>query len=205
MLQRVLHKVLQRRGKFFTCRVVIPRDLQGLLGRVEITRSLRTSDLRKASRKNLLWRPHIGPLLGHLRRYGRFMKQDELEALTQRYLAASFDEIEDRLALAWSPAGIEIHSSQLNERCHELSGALATADMPSAIELAAEMAPQADELAQRKLARRLIEARLEATIAELRAVAGEPLIPRSYFTGCGSGKVHLPVKISLRGLYRRTQ
>jgi integrase len=38
-----------------------------------------------------------------------------------------------------------------------------------------ELAPQADELAQRKLARRLIEVRLEAATAELRAIAGEPL------------------------------
>lgn len=103
------------------------------------------------------------------------MKQDELEALTQQYLAASFDEIEDRLALDWNSTGIEIHSSHLNERCHELSGALAAADVSSAIELAMEMAPQADELAQRKLARRLIESRLQAAMSELRAIAGEPL------------------------------
>ena len=167
--------MLQRRGKVFTSRIVVPRDLRGLLGRVEITRSLRTSDVREANRKNLLWEPHIGTLLGHLRRHGRWMKQDELEALTQRYLVASFDEIEDRLALDWNPAGLELYSSHLNERCHELSGALASADLSSGIELAIEMAPQADDVAQRKLARRLIEARLQAAIAELRAVAGEPL------------------------------
>jgi integrase len=167
--------VLQRRQKYFTSRIVIPRDLRGQLGRVEITKSLRTTDPREAGRRNLLWEPHIGTLLNHLRRHGRGMKQHELEELTQRYLSASFDEIEDRLALDWSPAGIEVHSSHLNEQCHELSGALACADMSSAIKLAAEMAPEADELALRKLARRLIESRLQAAIAELRAVAGEPL------------------------------
>jgi len=166
--------VLHRRGKVFTSRIVVPRDLQGLLGRVEITKSLRTTDLREANRKNLLWRPHIGTLLGCLRRHGRGMKQDEMEALTQRYLAASFDEIEDRLALDWSPDGLEFYSSQLNDRCHELSGALAAADLSSAIQLATEMVPEADELAQRKLARRLIEARLQAAMGELRAIAGEP-------------------------------
>jgi len=103
------------------------------------------------------------------------MKQEELEALTQRYLATSFDEIEDRLALDWSPAGIEVHSSQINERCHELSGALAAADVSSTMELAREMAPHADEHTQRKLARRLIEAQLQASMAEIRAMAGEPL------------------------------
>lgn len=167
--------MLQRRKKIFVSRIVVPRDLQGLLGRVEITKSLRTSDRREANRRNLLWEPHIGTLLGHLRRRGRFMKQDELEALTQRYLATSFEEIEERLALDWSPEGFEEYSFQLNERCHELSGALANADLSLAIGLAADMAPQADELARRKLARRLIEVQLTASMAELRAIEGEPL------------------------------
>jgi integrase len=167
--------MLQRRGNFFTSRIVVPRDLQGLLGRVEITRSLRTTDLREANRKNLLWEPHIGTLLSRLRKHGSSMKQGELEQLTQRYLAASFDEIEDRLALDWTPAGLEEYSSQLNELCHDISGALAHADTSSTISLAREMAPDADDLSHRKLARRLIEVRLTAAMAELRAVAGEPL------------------------------
>ena len=103
------------------------------------------------------------------------MKQGELEALTQRYLVTSFDEIEDRLPLDWTPAGLDEYSSQLNEKCHGLSNALSEADMSSAIDLAREMAPQADELSQRKLARRLIEVRLDAAVAELRAIAGETL------------------------------
>lgn len=45
----------------------------------------------------------------------------------------------------------------------------------AARKLAVELAPRADELAQRKLTRRLIEARLEAATAELRAIAGELL------------------------------
>ena len=153
----------------------MPADLRRLLRRAEILRSLRTTDTSEALRRQSLWESHVGILFNHARRRGRLMKHEELEELTQRYLSASFEEIEDRLALDWSPAGIEVHSSQLNERCHELSGALAAADLSSAIELAVEMAPQADELAQRKLARRLIEVQLDAAIAELRAVAGEPL------------------------------
>ncbi len=153
----------------------MPADLQRLLHRAEITRSLRTADARDAHRRHSLWECHVGILFNHVRRHGRLMTQDELDELTQRYLAASFDEIEDRLALDWSAAGLEIHSSQLNERCHELSGALSAADMSSTIELAMQMAPLADGQAQRKLARRLMEARLQAATAELRAVAGEPL------------------------------
>jgi hypothetical protein len=152
--------MLQRRRKVFASRIVVPRDLQSLLGRVEVTKSLRTTDLREAQRKNLLWLPHIGTLLSRLRRHGRFMKHDELEELTQRYLAASFDEIESQLALDWEPNGLEIASSLLNERCHEMAAAPSLADMSSTITLAREMAPAADELSQPKLARRLIESRL---------------------------------------------
>lgn len=176
VLQRVLHQVLHRRGKVFTSRIVIPRDLRGLLGRVEITKSLRTTDLREATRKNLLWEPHIGTLLGHLRKHGRWMKQGELEALTQRYLVTSFDEIEDRLALDWTPGGLEIYSSQLNERCHALSDALASADLSEAIPEAQAMAPEAGETFHRKLARRLIEVQLQTAVAEMRAISGQPLV-----------------------------
>ncbi len=168
--------MLQRRGNFFTSRIIVPRDLQGILGRVEITRSLRTADPREANRRRLLWEPHIGTLLGLLRKNGRFMTKDQLDALTRQYLVASFDQIEERLALDWTPEGLEIHSSQLNERCHELSGALASADLSGAMGLAAEMAPGADELSLRKLARRLIEVRLDTAVAELRALAGETLM-----------------------------
>ncbi|WP_158881333.1 site-specific integrase [Rhodanobacter sp. L36] len=103
------------------------------------------------------------------------MKQGDLDELTQRYLAATFDEIEDRLALDWTAGGLDVYSSQLNERCHELSQALAAADVSSTIELAVGMAPEAEAIAHRKLARRLIEAQLHSAHAELRALAGEPL------------------------------
>jgi hypothetical protein len=63
------------------------------------------------------------------------MKQGELEALTQRYLVASFDKIEERLVLDWTPAGLDEYSSQLNEKCHSLSNALSEADMSSTIGL----------------------------------------------------------------------
>lgn len=154
----------------------MPADVQRPLRRAEIIRSLRTTDASEALRRQSLWEPHVGILFNHVRRRGRSMTPEELEALTQRYLLTSFDEIEDRLALeSWSLAGLEIHSSQLNERCHALSVALAGADMSSAIELAGEMAPHADELVRRKLARRLIEVQLKAGVYEMRAIAGEPL------------------------------
>lgn len=103
------------------------------------------------------------------------MTNDQLDELTQRYLAASFDEIEDRLALDWSADGLEEYGFQLNERCHDLAGDLAEADLSRTIELAEQMAPGADPVKIRVLARRLIEVQLKAAMAELRAIGGASL------------------------------
>lgn len=167
--------MLQRRGNSFTSRIVVPRDLQALLGRVEITRSLRTADLREANRRRLLWEPHIGTLLGVLRKNGRFMTKDQLDALTRQYLIASFDEIEARLALDWTPGGLEEYSFQLNEKCHDLAGSLAELDLSQTLPVARRLAPEASETDLRVLARRVLEAQLTATKAELRVLSGEPL------------------------------
>lgn len=167
--------MLQIRGKVFTSRILVPSRLQGLLGRVEITKSLRTTDAREAARRLSLWESHVGILLDHVRRRGVRMTQQELERLTRDYLAVSFEEIEERLALNWTPGGLEIYSSQLNERCHELSYALSVADVSSALPHAWAMAPQADERFHRKLARRLIEVQLSTAAAEIKAISGEPL------------------------------
>lgn len=168
--------MLQIRGKVFTSRIVVPSRLQGFLGRVEITKSLRTTDAREAARRLSLWESHVGVLLDHVRRRGARMTQDELNRLAGEYLAKSFDEIEDRLALDWTVGGFEIYSSQLNERCHALSGALASGDLSETLPAAQEMAPGADETFHRKLARRLIEAQLQTAVAEMRAISGEPLV-----------------------------
>jgi hypothetical protein len=167
VLQRVLKDVLQLRRQVFTSRIVIPSRLQRLIGRVEITKSLRTTDTREAARRQSLWESHIGVLLSHVGKYGALMTQEELDALKRQYLAASFDEIENRLALDWTVEGLDEYSSQLNEHCHALSGALSTADMSSTIGEARKLALNADELSQRKLARMLIEAQLTAAMAEM--------------------------------------
>lgn len=168
--------MLQTRGRVFTSRIVVPSRLQGLLGRIEITKSLRTTDAREAARRLSLWESHVGVLLDRVRKSGARMTQEELERLTRDYLAKSFDEIEDRLALDWTPEGFEIYSSQLNERCHALSDALASADLAEALPEAQGMAPEADEMFHRKLARRLVEVQLQTAIAEIRAISGEPLV-----------------------------
>ncbi len=94
MLQRVLHL----RRQVFTSRIVLPGRLQRLFGRVEIIKSLRTTDAREAVRRQSLWESHVDVLIRHVGKYGVLMTQEELEALTWQYLAASSDEIESRLA-----------------------------------------------------------------------------------------------------------
>jgi integrase len=175
--------MLQRRGQVFASRIVIPSTLQPLLRRVEITRSLRTTDAREARRRLGLWETHIGSFFSLVRKHGSFMTPAQLDELTRQYLAATFDEIEDRLALDWSPAGLDEWSFQLNDRCHELSAALAHGDLSSTLGEALKMAPEADELSQRKLARRMLEVRLRAGIAELDALAGNPLKRPKEITG----------------------
>lgn len=168
--------MLQRRGQVFASRVVIPSTLQPLLRRVEITRSLRTTDAREARRRLGLWETHIGSLFARVRKYGSTMTPELLDALARQYLITTFDEIEDRLAMdGWTPGGLEEWGFQLSERCYEISGALVDGDLSSTIEQARELAPDADEQFQRKLARRMLEARLSAGQAELRTLSGEPL------------------------------
>lgn len=168
--------MLQRRGRGFASRIIIPAGLQVFLGRVEITRSLRTTDARIAARRLSLWESHIQTLFNRLRRSARCMTKEELDELTYRYLDASFDDIEARLALDWTPGGLEEYSFQLNERCHDLAGSLAELDIKDTLPIACELAPEgSSEMEQRMLARRLLEVQLTAAKAELRVLGGEPL------------------------------
>src|SRR5688500_8449885 len=138
--------MLQRRRHGLTCRMVIPVDVQTFIGSIDITRSVRTRDAREASRRQTCWKSPMYSLLNHVRRHGDLMTREELDELTQRYLLQSFDEIEARLALDWSPAGLAEYSFQLNERCHDLSGTLADGDLSAVIKLAQGLAPDSDEL-----------------------------------------------------------
>lgn len=57
-----------------------------------------------------------------------------------------------------------------------VTAALAYGDYSSALDRARGLLPDADELTHAKLARRLLEAELEAIKAECRALSGEPLV-----------------------------
>lgn len=173
--------MLRLRGRTYMSRTLVPASLQALLGRSEITKSLRTSDKREALRRLHKWEGRIDRLLTVLRRQGATMTREELDILVAVYTEATFDRIEDTLALEWSEAGLDQYRWDLNDRAHELAGALSHADPEAALGLAREMAPEAPEEVLRKLARRLMETQLRALKAELLALSGEPLDrPRGY-------------------------
>lgn len=104
------------------------------------------------------------------------MDRQQLDSLTRRFLLATFDQIEDRLALdGWEPAGREAHASDLVDSGHDLAGALERGDYSPVMAAAEALAPEATPEALRKLARRLLEVKLEAITAEIAAFNGEPL------------------------------
>jgi integrase len=106
------------------------------------------------------------------------MTREQLDELTRRYLRATFDEIEERLALEWRAADRDAHAFALEERGHATAGALAEGDFASVVDKARALAPEASPEDLRKLSRRLLEVDQEAVRAELRALGGEPLALR---------------------------
>ena len=110
------------------------------------------------------------------------MDRSQLDTLARRYLSTRFDEVEGALALEWDqPKGNaevarDVWADELTEQCERLTAALARGDFAGVIGDARSMLPDADDDTQRKLARRLLEAQLEAHKATLRALSGEPLV-----------------------------
>lgn len=106
------------------------------------------------------------------------MTTDQIDTLVSRYLGAKFAEIEDNLALDWShPVDRDARVFSLTERAELLSAQLAHFDFGDALVQAAQLMPTADLEAHRRLARRLIEAELEALSAELVGMRGG-ILPR---------------------------
>jgi len=175
VLQGKQRKVLQRRGKIYTSRVVVPVDLQPLLHRVEITRSLRTSERRKALRRLGLWEAHVGLLMTTIRLQGTGMMREQLDQLVNKYLSKTFEQIEDRLAMEWSEVSQDVHQGDLCEEAERLSAGLSRIDYSLGLGEALKLLPGAQEETLRTLARRLMEAKLEVIKAELKALSGEPL------------------------------
>lgn len=117
------------------------------------------------------------------------MKREQLDALARRYLSARFDEIESGLAintLDGSGAWRDALADRLEERHGRMSACLVEGDFTDVSALADKYAPEADPETRAKLARRLVEAELEAIGAEIKALYGEPLVMPSLATTAGA-------------------
>lgn len=122
-----------------------------------------------------LWEARMGAFLQQVDRKLLSMTREEIEDLYRQYLDARFDEIEERLSRPLSTDGNQVASFYLNDEAHRISAALAHGEVDEKLPAAQGLAPNADADAQRRLARRLLEADLTATVAELNALEGRPL------------------------------
>ena len=104
------------------------------------------------------------------------MDRSQLDSLASRYLSTRFDHTEEWLAETSDEVARDVIGDELAERGDAVTAALAYGDYSSALDRARDLLPDADELTRAKLARRLLEAELEAIKAECRALSGEPLV-----------------------------
>jgi hypothetical protein len=191
---------LQRRRSTyaFASRTVVPIDLRPLVQRREIVRSLETSDLKEARSRAAQWEGHVAGLFRRLRHNGRAMDRGQIDALVSSYLDTELQGAETRLATgAWNLKANNhgehgdwnnVAQSLLAEQAEELEEALAYNNLKSTLGIAQQMLPQSTTEAQQVLARRLLETKYEAVMAELRALQGKPL-PRLTVTAGAPAQV----------------
>lgn len=165
-----------KRGAVYHVRFHVPADLWPRVGRTQIWRSLHTGDLRIAHQRARAACDAARAYFHHVRTRGRFMDRSQLDSLARRYLSTRFDQAENALALEWDDTGRDVWGDELEDQCGRLTAALASCDYSGAMDDARSMLPEGDADTQRKLARRLLEAQLEAHKATLRALSGEPLV-----------------------------
>ena len=85
--------------KTFYRRVQIPRKIrQYFKGRVEIWRSLKTSDKDEATFRAAQFDAQTRRLFLTLKKHGERMKADQIDALVQHWLETEFDELDDYMA-----------------------------------------------------------------------------------------------------------
>lgn len=169
--------MLRRKG-LFTTRVCIPAELQDLIGRRELWRSTQTGDPREARLREALWRHHFEALFLQLRRSAGTMAQAQLSALVTEYLEARLEEVEERLAFSLRGASEKDRDAWVDSIAEQLQGIevqLMHGDYSQTESEARRLLPDAGEIGQAILARRLLEAKFDALRAELAALHGKPM------------------------------
>lgn len=173
---------MKKRGQVYTSRVVVPKSVQHYIGRVEVIRSLRTKDKATAKLRASQWEGHLSALFLHLKREAGELDREQIDALVAEYLAAELHEVDGRLSMgegyAITAAGPDpsLTASLLSDRAESLSSELANNDLGRTMAAARKLAPAgASERSIAILARRLLEAALQATLEEIRSIEGLPI------------------------------
>ncbi len=78
------------RGRYYS-RVFVPADLQGLIGRVEIRKSLRTVVYRDAKLLSYQWEGRLSHLFTTLRTKGLSMTLEQIKKLVQAYISEELE------------------------------------------------------------------------------------------------------------------
>jgi hypothetical protein len=176
---------VQRRASKFASRTVVPADLRPLIQRREIVRTLPATGLRDARLRAAEWEGHVSALFRQLRQNGPMMDREQIDALVSRYLDSELQDAEHRLATgAWNVAANNhgdhgdwnaVGRSLLADQSTELEEALAYNNLTATLPMAQQMLPSGTADALQVLARRLLEVKYEATVAEIKALNGKPL------------------------------
>lgn len=87
------------RKTFYRCVQIPKRIRQHFKGRVELWRSLRTSDKDEDTLRAARFDAQTKKLFLTLKRHGERMKVEQIEALVQRWLETELDEAEDYRAV----------------------------------------------------------------------------------------------------------
>lgn len=90
---------VQRRGRRYYSRLKIPTSLRCLVGKSEIVRSLRTSRLREARQRALLWEGRVSDLLFRIQSGLVSMSKEEIARILARYEVEQMEVFEEWLAL----------------------------------------------------------------------------------------------------------
>jgi len=172
--------MLRRRGKTYQTRAFVPVDLQPLMHRAEIVKSMGTQDRDDAVLLAAEWNHRVLKLFSRLKTDGPKMTTDEIDAMVARYLSVKMD-------------GTEVALATPGQTCDDLEGTewrlqdqLETAEMDlkynrfavirkDALQLLGVTSVDEDSDSFRVLCRRLLEARVEALWAEMRVRQGGTL------------------------------
>ena len=83
-----------RHGVYYS-RLRVPSDLQPLLKKREVVRSLNTSRYRDANLLAIRWEAHVADLFAHLRHNAHAMTKQQIQSLVNHYMHSTLEECED--------------------------------------------------------------------------------------------------------------